>query len=137
MKAFFTGMNVQTVTVRVTPGAVAQQDFDLVGFRQKPPGGETVKLSEFVVATKRQMDGAAIAINEQRLRPGTKLPSIRKFAQTHKVSHFTAVEAYDRLVALGYLTAVRNAGFYVRSGPDGALYLLTDSDKGQLIKVTP
>lgn len=25
----------------------------------------------------------------------------------------------------------------VRSGPDGALYLLTDSDKGQLIKVTP
>jgi len=25
----------------------------------------------------------------------------------------------------------------VRSGPDGALYLLTDSDNGQLIKVTP
>lgn len=25
----------------------------------------------------------------------------------------------------------------VRSGPDGALYLLTDSDKGQLIRVTP
>ena len=62
--------------------------------------------------------GITLAINEQRLRPGTKLPSIRKFAQTHKVSHFTAVEAYDRLVALGYLTAVRNAGFYVRSAPD-------------------
>ncbi|MCS5516665.1 winged helix-turn-helix domain-containing protein [Pseudomonas qingdaonensis] len=61
--------------------------------------------------------GITLAINEQRLRPGTKLPSIRKFAQTHKVSHFTAVEAYDRLVALGYLTAVRNAGFYVRSAP--------------------
>ena len=72
VKAFFTGMNVQTVTVRVTPGAVAQQDFDLVGFRQKPPGGETVKLSEFVVATKRQMDGAAIAINEQRFAPNIK-----------------------------------------------------------------
>ncbi|RJG13576.1 PLP-dependent aminotransferase family protein [Pseudomonas cavernicola] len=54
------------------------------------------------------------AIDEQRLRPGAKLPSIRKFAQTHHVSHFTVVEAYDRLVALGYLVPVRNAGFYVR-----------------------
>lgn len=58
--------------------------------------------------------GIGQAIAEQRLRPGSKLPSIRKFAQTHGVSHFTVVEAYDRLVALGHLTAQRNAGFYVR-----------------------
>ncbi|WP_263140215.1 PLP-dependent aminotransferase family protein [Pseudomonas sp. RIT-PI-AD] len=60
------------------------------------------------------VSGIGRAIAEQRLRPGSKLPSIRKFAQTHGVSHFTVVEAYDRLVALGHLTPVRNAGFYVR-----------------------
>lgn len=60
------------------------------------------------------VEGIAQAIDEQRLRPGAKLPSIRKFAQTHGVSHFTAVEAYDRLVARGCLNAVPNAGFYVR-----------------------
>ncbi|WP_437882613.1 PLP-dependent aminotransferase family protein [Pseudomonas sp. LRF_L74] len=55
-----------------------------------------------------------LAIEERRLRPGSKLPSIRKLSQTNQVSHFTVVEAYDRLVALGYLEAVRNAGFFVR-----------------------
>jgi DNA-binding transcriptional regulator YhcF (GntR family) len=30
--------------------------------------------------------------------PGTKLPSIRNFAETYNVSRFTVVEAYDRLV---------------------------------------
>ena len=62
------------------------------------------------------VDGIAQAIDEQRLRSGAKLPSIRKFAQANGVSHFTVVEAYDRLVARGCLNAVPNAGFYVR-GP--------------------
>ncbi|WP_397449358.1 PLP-dependent aminotransferase family protein [Pseudomonas sp. NA-150] len=65
--------------------------------------------------------GISLAIKEQRLRPGSKLPSIRKFSQSHKVSHFTTVEAYDRLVALGHLTPVRNAGFYVRMTSDAPL----------------
>ncbi|MBN5495471.1 PLP-dependent aminotransferase family protein [Pseudomonas aeruginosa] len=60
------------------------------------------------------VEGVAQAIHEQRLRPGAKLPSIRKFSQTFEVSHFTVVEAYDRLVAHGYLNAVPQAGFYVR-----------------------
>lgn len=59
-----------------------------------------------------------LAIEEQRLRPGSKLPSIRKLSQANQVSHFTVVEAYDRLVALGHLEAVRNAGFFVRGTPD-------------------
>ena len=48
------------------------------------------------------VDGIAQAIDEQRLRAGAKLPSIRKFAQANGVSHFTVVEAYDRLVARGW-----------------------------------
>jgi len=51
-------------------------------------------------------------IDDRRLRPGSKLPSIRSFAQTYDVSRFTVVEAYDRLVAMGYLQSRRGAGFY-------------------------
>ena len=49
----------------------------------------------------------------RNLRPGAKLPSIRKFAESHNVSRFTVVEADDRLVAMGYLQSRRGAGFYV------------------------
>ena len=51
-------------------------------------------------------------IEDRLLRPGTKLPSIRAFADTYKVSRFTVVEAYDRLVAMGYLQSRRGAGFF-------------------------
>ncbi|BBK38742.1 GntR family transcriptional regulator [Allostella sp. ATCC 35155] len=51
-------------------------------------------------------------VDDRRVRPGTRLPSIRRFADAHGVSRFTAVEAYDRLVALGYLEARRGSGFY-------------------------
>jgi len=61
------------------------------------------------------VDGIRRQIDERCLRPGTKLPSIRKFADAYGVSRFTAVEAYDRLVALGYLRARRGAGFFTAS----------------------
>jgi DNA-binding transcriptional MocR family regulator len=60
---------------------------------------------QIVAGIKRQID-------DRHLRPGTKLPSIRNFAETHNVSRFTVVEAYDRLVAMGYLHSRRGAGFY-------------------------
>lgn len=59
-------------------------------------------------------------IDDRRLRPGTKLPSIRNFAKTHQVSRFTVVEAYDRLVAMGYLQSRRGAGFYTTTAPEHA-----------------
>ena len=68
-------------------------------------------LAEQIVAgIKRQID-------DRHLRPGTKLPSIRAFAQNHGVSRFTVVEAYDRLVAMGYLQSRRGAGFYAAAAP--------------------
>jgi DNA-binding transcriptional MocR family regulator len=51
-------------------------------------------------------------VDDRMLRPGTKLPSIRSLADTYRVSRFTVVEAYDRLVAMGYLQSRRGAGFY-------------------------
>ena len=51
-------------------------------------------------------------IDELCLHFGTRLPSIRKFAKSYGISRFTAVESYDRLVALGYLKTRRGAGFF-------------------------
>lgn len=53
-------------------------------------------------------------IDDKLLRTGAKMPSIRQFADQQAVSRFTVVEAYDRLVAKGYLESRRGSGFYVR-----------------------
>jgi DNA-binding transcriptional MocR family regulator len=68
---------------------------------------------QIVMGVKRQID-------DRQLRPGTRLPSIRNFAQTHGVSRFTVVEAYDRLVAMGCLQSRRGAGFYVAAPAAGS-----------------
>ena len=65
---------------------------------------------QIVAGIKRQID-------DRLLRPGTKLPSIRSFAESYQVSRFTVVEAYDRLVAMGYLQSRRGAGFYTATRP--------------------
>jgi DNA-binding transcriptional MocR family regulator len=68
------------------------------------------------------VDGFRRLIGDQSLKPGAKLPSIRGFAASHHVSVFTVVEAYDRLVAQGWLVSRANAGFFVkrRSGDSAA-----------------
>ena len=53
-------------------------------------------VEQIVIRIRREID-------ERHLRPGTRIPSIRRFAEQYCVSRFTVVEAYDRLVALGYL----------------------------------
>jgi len=50
------------------------------------------------------------------LAPGDRLPSIRGFAATMKVSPSTVVEAYDRLAAEGLIRARQGSGFYVTGG---------------------
>jgi len=68
VKVFHTGLVVQTRVVVLAAGQVAQQDFNLADADAKPtaPGSEFVQLDRFVVSTSKEMDGAAIAINEQR-----------------------------------------------------------------------
>jgi DNA-binding transcriptional MocR family regulator len=56
--------------------------------------------------------GVRRQIQDRRLLSGSKMPSIRSFAKSHDVSRFTVVEAYDRLVAMGYLRSRRGDGFY-------------------------
>lgn len=57
-------------------------------------------------------------------RPGSRAQSIRAFARMHEVSSSTVVEAYDRLVAAGLLTARRGSGFYVSETGRGGLPVL-------------
>lgn len=56
----------------------------------------------------------AARIDERELRSGSRMPSIRRFADSHGVSPFTVVAAYDKLVARGYLESRRGAGFFIR-----------------------
>jgi iron complex outermembrane receptor protein len=65
VRVFFTGFEPLVETVPVTAGATALRDFTFGA----PSGGDVVRLSEFVVGAAREMDGAAIAINEQRFAP--------------------------------------------------------------------
>jgi len=69
VRIFYTGLEVQSIAVPVTAGAIAQRDFDLAatpGRSSTEKPGEVLKLDRFVVATTKEMDAAAIAINEQR-----------------------------------------------------------------------
>ena len=71
---FFTGLELQGATVHLAAGETVRRDFKLSPAQK---GGEVdksgiVRLSEFVVGARREMDGAAIAINEQRFASNMK-----------------------------------------------------------------
>ena len=57
------------------------------------------------------------AIEQQVLRPGMSLPSVRELARQYEISTFTVASAYSRLVSLGWLAARPGAGYRVAS-PD-------------------
>ncbi len=61
----------------------------------------------------RVMASVRQRIAGRTLAPGARLPSIRAFAETMRVSKSTVVEAYDRLAAEGVIQARRGSGFYV------------------------
>ena len=48
------------------------------------------------------------AIEQQVLRPGMSLPSVRELARQYEISTFTVASAYSRLVSLGWLAARRS-----------------------------
>lgn len=60
------------------------------------------------------VEGFRALIQSGNLRPGAKAPSIRQFAHAHGVSVYTVVDAYDRLVALGFFASRPHSGFFVR-----------------------
>ncbi|AZR95355.1 GntR family transcriptional regulator [Bordetella trematum] len=79
-----------------------------------PAGWQPVRESDATLVSQLA-DDLARRIDEQGMRPGTRLPSIRRMAEQAGVSRFTVVEAYDRLVARGLVQSRRGAGFFVRA----------------------
>jgi DNA-binding transcriptional MocR family regulator len=51
------------------------------------------------------------------LRPGDRVPSLRRLSREHRVSMSTAQQAYFWLESRGYLEARPQSGFYVRTPP--------------------
>jgi len=72
---------------------------------------DATPLTEQIIdAVKKMIDGRTI-------RAGARMPSIRNFARDHGISRFTVVQAYDRLVAMGYLQSRQGSGFNVLARP--------------------
>lgn len=65
-------------------------------------------------------------ISGRSLTPGSRLPSIRQFAETMQVSKSTIVTAYDRLAAEGVIQSRRGSGFFL-AGP-----LLVKLDRSEI-----
>lgn len=61
------------------------------------------------------VNGMRGLIDKEILRAGTKATSIRLFALQHRISAHTVSEAYERLVALGYLESRPRSGFFIRA----------------------
>src|SRR5215471_14748817 len=76
-------------------------------------GAATPLVGQIVAAMQRDIDA-------RRLLPGARVPSIRDLARRQLISRHSAVEAYDRLVAAGYLESRPGSGFYVAARARGA-----------------
>jgi DNA-binding transcriptional MocR family regulator len=67
---------------------------------------------------------------DRSLGPGARVPSIRRMAETLRVSPSTVVEAYDRLAAEGEIQPRRGSGFYVTRRTRPFALLEAGSDPG-------
>ncbi|MEY4088616.1 MAG: hypothetical protein RJB55_887, partial [Verrucomicrobiota bacterium] len=72
LQFFYTGHDPQDVTVTITAGRVAERNVELIASGAAPRKDGTVMLDTFKVATSRETNGDAIAINEQRFAPNLK-----------------------------------------------------------------
>ncbi len=68
LEVFYTGMAPQQIPLTIA-GAAVERDISLSGGARYRNDTEVVKLDSLVVSSSREMDGAAIAINEQRFAP--------------------------------------------------------------------
>ncbi len=71
LEVFYTGLDPQSAPLNLAVGQPAVRDFDLTSAARYGEGG-VVKLDAFTVATSREIDGQAIAINEQRFASNMK-----------------------------------------------------------------
>ena len=68
LEVFYTGLDPQQISVTLA-AAAAEMDIALAPPTRAGAVGEVVKLGSYIVSDSREMNGAAIAINEQRFAP--------------------------------------------------------------------
>lgn len=73
----------------------------------------TLDPSSLLPLTDQIVEEIRKRIMQRAIKPNTRLPSIRRFAETHNVANSTVVTAYDRLVQEGLLIPRKGSGFYV------------------------
>ena len=66
LEIFFTGLDPLRAPLTLAAGQTLERDFELNSASRRGRAGEVVKLESVVTSASREMDGAAIAINEQR-----------------------------------------------------------------------
>ncbi|MSU23739.1 MAG: hypothetical protein EXS32_07945 [Opitutus sp.] len=72
VRVFFTGFAESTTAVTVPSGGTVQHDLSLTAFEEPLGRDGSIKLTKYVVTESQQMEGAALAINEQRFAPNLK-----------------------------------------------------------------
>ena len=68
----YTGLDAQEVRLELGAGQAVEQNIELTNAARYGQSGSVVKLDAFTVASARETDGEAIAINEQRFAPNIK-----------------------------------------------------------------
>ncbi len=106
LTVFFTGMPVQTFGITVTPGQTVVHHLNLASAPVTPGHNDgTVKLSRFVVAESREMEAAALAINEQRFAA-----NIRTVVSTEEFGSIAETNMGEFLKFMPGMTIDYNAG---------------------------
>lgn len=82
---------------------------------QWQPATPFIAAGSSITLVEQIVQGFQSRIDQGLMRAGMRLPSIRSFAASQQVSRFTVVEAYDRLVARGFVESRRGSGFFVRA----------------------
>ena len=72
LEVSYTGLDARQFTVQAAAGQEATQDVELTSVARYGDSAGVVKLDSFIVATTRETDGGAIAVNEQRYAPNIK-----------------------------------------------------------------
>lgn len=72
LEVFYTGLDPQQIPVEVPPGGRVERNVDLTSVARYGGSTEPLKLDSFIVASSRETDGEAIAVNEQRFAPNIK-----------------------------------------------------------------
>ena len=72
LEVFYTGLDSVTATVQLAPGEALARDFQLTSAGRYGATGDVMKLDPFLVASEREADNQALALNEQRFAPNLK-----------------------------------------------------------------